>query len=81
VAGSSGQCNEGIVVVAVGVGPAKRASWHVVDAAFEVGEVGFAVDGEVGALGEEAAEQAVEVLVDGPLPGLTGQSGLWGSAK
>jgi hypothetical protein len=62
------------MVVAVGVGPAKRASWHVVDAAFEVGEVGFAVEGEVGALGEEAAEQAVEVLVDGPLPGLSGQS-------
>jgi len=67
-AGSRGQCDKGIVVVAVGVGPAQGASWHVVDVAGEGVEVILAVNQEVGALGEPAVDEAVEVLVDGPLP-------------
>jgi len=52
----------------VGVSPVQGASWHVVDVAGEGVEVTLAVDREVGALSEPAADGAVAVLVEGPLP-------------
>jgi len=51
-------------------------SRHRVDAVTDGIEVGLAVDGEVRALGDVAADQAIEGLVRGPLP-----QGRCGSAK
>lgn len=65
----------------MGVALLEGAAWHVVDAAGDGVDVGLGVDGQVGALRQPAAHEAVEVLVDGTLPGGVGISEVEGGAE
>ena len=53
----------------VGFSVGEAGSGSVVEKVFDVVEVAAAVDGQVGALREVLPQQAVDVLVAGPLPG------------
>src|SRR4051795_1737765 len=60
--------------------PAERLSRPAVELGGDGVEVGLVVGGEVGALGEVLAQEAVGVLVAAPLPGAVGVAEVDGHA-
>src|SRR3546814_15706936 len=57
-----------VIVDLPGGGPAENTPGHGVDAVFDGAQVGVAEAGQLGALADVAADEAVAVLVRGALP-------------
>src|SRR3546814_9078251 len=57
-----------VIVDLPGGGPAENTPGHGVDAVFDGAQVGVAEAGQIGALADVAADEAVAVLVRGAMP-------------